>query len=253
MGNGLIEIIGVSKFDFRGKEVYVGKLGKGGKPFQMPLLDALGELDGLNKQRGTSLRIISPATADYLLMGDSLFWGRVPEQSVRFWREYAYAGFPTDVWIAYEREGMPFGESIKGNALTCVIPQGLMGGLKADSIILQMGLRMEDVDGGTLKLDLKRCNAFGNILRGMAGLHSIDSETTVPFGREYGDWEEKSAYTEGIRMRSQTVGSEQYVGTILRCAAPDGVERQRIVLDVPLLRPMSIVLEIPEADVEKIR
>jgi|GEM_PF-3534673 hypothetical protein len=263
-----IGIVRIERFDFRGRNVFVGMLGRGNEPIRMPLIDGLGEMESIRKESKTNIKIISPAVADYLMMGDSTFWGRVPEQSIAFWRGYAIGGFPTDVWIIYERENKPFGGTVEydghrrqGNMdkppLKCNIPPAFQGQGTENTVLVQRGLKLEDLDVETmtLHLDPTCLTRIRNFPHGMAGMHSTDRETTVPSGRTYLDWEQQEWKADiDVKLRSrQTTFAEPYVGFVARFAAPDGVERQRICMGTSVFDDLSIVLEIPEKDLPKFR
>lgn len=262
---GGIEVVRIGKFDFHGKDVHVGMLGAEGRPLAMPLLDGLRKLEELNRERNLSLKIISPVLADYLLMGDSnfvaepkltKFW-RV--QSPKFWRDYAGMAFPTDVWIVYERPNQAFGEFVEDLQrrdklpIRCDIPAALRGPGSENSVIVQPGLRVSDInlEGMRLILEEERCRKLEGFQHGMTGWHQIESETTVSIGREYEEWERRT-YRE-IKLRSQVTAEGQYIGALFRYAAPDGVEMHRINMVESIFEMTGIVLEIPEADVEKVR
>ena len=160
MGNDPIGVVKIQKFDFRGRDVFVGMLGREKIQVPMPLVEGLKTIDTIKKERGADIKVISPALADYLLMGDNTFWGQVPEQSGRFWIEFGRFGFPTDLWIIHEQKNKPFGETVefavhKGKPpLKFKVPQRFQGAGTENTVLVVRGLRSGDLNTEHILLNL---------------------------------------------------------------------------------------------------
>ncbi len=234
-------------FAYGDEKVIVGTLKRYGKDMmgaEFTLLDIHGEVKSYNEKHGTSVRVIRPLIADYLLVN-----ARRYPMILRF-------TFPTSAVIAYEGPEEALKEDIvyttrhnytgksTGHAPKMILSTGKYKGRKGIALVVP-DLALDDMgrDGDDIRIEVPDSRlVVVPDFPSKDGFYAPHPDTAVPYGKEV-------SYPSDYRELYRDKGS--YVGPISRNGdIYDEYCRKEIYASgFPI---SGLVVEIPEKDLEKI-
>jgi hypothetical protein len=233
---------------------------------KLPYFDALPELEGLNGKCGTNIRLISPVTANELLLKENqgswerAIWARhTPEENFYF---------PTDVLVAIVR-GMGaalereivfdparelYERSARKGIFRLAVPPEHVG--KPSTALAIPELRapevLRDGNGYRIVARAERIIAIKDFPT-FPGVHQLDNATTVPYGPDLVE-KEIVLCREGpdVAALDRNLGSG-YVGPLVRGVGfRSDRERREIYIGLDISCPGTVIVEINPADVERL-
>ncbi len=207
---------------------------------RLPLVDACGAIERFNRSKGTSLRLISPAVADRLLLDPDVCMFLGPS-----------GRFLTDSIVAYPAPGAPLGQTVQFKSEKEVIFMHNKVSLPTNTALLLTGLAAADfvVDGTTtVRADKQRLSVIRKFPQSL-GYYRAEREPWIPNGVFLGGLSASVERKEGVHRIIRAV-NPSYIGPMTRDARPEQGDIT-IMMATPWSSPYSLVLEIPEKDAAK--
>ena len=235
----------IRKFETKVGPVSIGILRGSRVGEHVPYLEMFGLLDALNSS-GIGARMVRPAVADAVLAGDKDNW--------KFFADNGCRIFPTSVLAMYRAPGTAFGrDSIVSHTEHKDAPKLLCRATQwarwKDVVVTREAAACDFIETAEGVLVLPRKPRPQHEKAGILPIPPKTGNYLPVNGSSTLIWEPVDAGAEGSRYVERHHGD--YVGPLVRETGENGERRHVIALSCSAFERYGVVLEVPEAHVDR--